>query len=117
MWNIWQEMRLNDVRQRQDDARANARTEALGAEMLERYVKKMALVNQALFEILQKKVGITDEELRRKVDEVDMRDGTSDGRYEASPLTCPKCSAKMTAGALFCPNCGGKAAPKYPYED
>jgi hypothetical protein len=117
MWDILQEMRLNDHSQRHNNARTNARTAGRDTDRLERYVKKMALVNQALFEILQEKVGITDEELRHKISEVDLRDGVADGHLEAAPLTCPKCQTKVTAGALSCPTCGAKVAPKYPFED
>ncbi len=116
MWDIWQETRLNDVSRRQ---RENVfRTKDVDAQVLElnRQVQKMALVNQALFELLKEKVGISDEELRRKVREVDLRDGVQDGDLKAKPLKCPKCGSTVTAGALSCMGCGATVAPQYPFE-
>ena len=76
----------------------------------------MALVNQALYELLQRKTGISDEELRLKIKEIDKRDGHENGKLSATPLKCPKCRNIVTAGALKCPNCEATIAPKYPFE-
>ncbi|MBK1826241.1 zinc ribbon domain-containing protein [Haloferula rosea] len=79
-------------------------------------VRKMALVNQALLELMKEKTGLSDEELRLKVREVDLRDGYEDGKLTAGPVVCPKCGFNVTAGSLSCQTCGAKIAPKYPYE-
>lgn len=116
MWDIFQEIRLNDQSARQSDTDSSLRRTSLNLEDLARQVRKMALVNQALYELLKERTGISDEDLRRRVREIDLRDGRSDGKLEASPLRCPKCRGAVTAGALSCPTCGATVAPKYPYE-
>ena len=116
MWDIFQEIRLNDQSARQSDTDSSLRRASLNLEDLARQVRKMALVNQALYELLKERTGISDEDLRRRVREIDLRDGTADGRLEANPLRCPKCRNTVTAGALSCLTCGATIAPKYPYE-
>ncbi|MCB1133140.1 MAG: hypothetical protein KDN05_18610 [Verrucomicrobiae bacterium] len=116
MWDIYQEMRLNDHRARIAETGASLRETSGDLGDLTQLVRKMALVNQALFELLKERTGLTDEDLRRKIKEVDLRDGKADGRLNAQTLRCPKCGGAVTAGALSCLTCGAMVAPKYPYE-
>lgn len=104
------------LKQGQDDLGSSlSRTDAQLRDLAE-LVRKMALVNQALLETLKDRVGFTDEELRRKIKEVDLRDGREDGKLTAGPLTCSKCGFNVTAGSMSCQTCGAKIAPRYPYE-
>lgn len=116
MWDLFQEIRLNDHRMRQHSIESDTERNRGDLFSLSRQVAKMALVNQALYELLKEKNGITDEDLRRKIREVDQRDGVEDGDLKAAPLRCPKCQSTVTAGALACMACGATVAPKYPYE-
>lgn len=116
MWDLFQEIRLNDQSARLDHANSTIKSTSLSLDDLARQVRKMALVNQALYELLKEKNGISDEDLRRKVREIDLRDGAANARLDASPLRCPKCQSAVTAGALSCPSCGATVAPKYPFE-
>ena len=115
-WDFTQEIRLNDLRKRQSDA--SARATEIGGDIADvtSQVQKMALVNQALYEILKERVGITDEELRRKIREIDLRDGKEDFRATPKPVRCPKCGNMVAEGSLNCKQCGATVAPKYPFE-
>jgi hypothetical protein len=115
-WDAFQQYRIDQLSARQADADVKGRSVEREFRYLERQMGKMALVNQALFELLKAETGITDEDLRRKVREIDLRDGIEDQQLVAGPLTCPKCRAAMTAGALSCPQCGATVAPAYPFE-
>ena len=114
--DIYFQSRLNDISQRHSDVKSESTSLAYEIKQLRRLVSKMALANQALYEILQTKTGITDEELRLKIREIDKRDGIEDGSLKAKPLTCPKCGTTVTAGSLSCYNCQATIAPKYPFE-
>jgi len=116
MWDIYQEIRLDDHRIRQDSLQREQRSSQGDLKDLQRQLDKMALVNQALFEILRERHGISDRDLRLKIQEIDLRDGKADGKVRAAPLTCPKCSRTVSAGALYCSGCGATIAPTYPYE-
>ena len=117
MWDFYQEGRLNDQRARQSELASQQSSSRAELQSLKRQVTKVSLVSQALYELVKEETGITDERLRRKISEVDLRDGSEDGELKACPLRCPKCQNTMTAGALFCQFCGAKVAPKYPFEE
>lgn len=116
MWDIYQEIRINDLRARQLDAESSVRSTAGDLDDMTRHIRKLALVSQALYELMKERTGITDEELRRKIDAIDMRDGGLDGKIDLAPLKCPKCGMGVSSGALKCKGCGAKVAPKYPFE-
>ncbi len=116
MWDFFQEIRLNDLQAQQEDSHSSLRSASGDINELARHVRKLALVNQALYELLKESTGITDEDLRHRIETIDRRDGTSNGRIDAAPLKCPKCAASVRAGALSCHSCGAMVAPKYPFE-
>lgn len=114
--DLYHHARQNELAQRHSELKGD--TSNLGHDLLDlrKLVAKMALANQALYELMRAHTGITDEELRRKMREIDRRDGVEDGKLSAAPLKCPKCYSAVTAGALKCPSCGATVAPKYPFE-
>ena len=116
MWDLFQEIRINDLRAQQGDTKSSLKGATGDLNELNLHVRKLALVNQALYEVLKERTGITEEELRRKIDEIDRRDGVENRRLDAAPLKCPKCGVSVTAGALTCQGCGAKVAPRYPFE-
>ena len=109
-------MRINENHRRHDSVERDVRRSGGDLADLQRQVDKMALVNQALYELLRNLTGITDEDLRMKIREIDKRDGSEDGKIKSSPLRCPKCGGAVTVGALSCQTCGATVAPKYPFE-
>ncbi|BCX48182.1 hypothetical protein HAHE_20900 [Haloferula helveola] len=115
MWDILQQIELNNLRSRQTDAEGQVRNSDFRVGGVEHRISKLELVCQALYELLRERGGMTDEELRRKIREIDLRDGAEDTRMRPKPVHCPKCAATTTAGALYCPQCGAVIAPKYPF--
>lgn len=73
---------------------------------LSRRVERLAILNQALWEILREKIGMTDADLEAKVGEVDMRDGVQDGSMTASAVRCPNCQRVCNARHKKCLYCG-----------
>ncbi len=113
--DIFQQLDLYRIRSNQIETRSKLRKGENEVDALRDQIDKMALINQALYDLLKKHVGITDEELRRKVRELDVSDGVEDGRLRSEPLECPKCGAVVTAGALKCYSCGATIAPSRPF--
>src|SRR5947209_6279585 len=59
---------------------------------LEARVSKLTLVNHAMFELMAQRMGITEAELIDKVNEIDLRDGSLDGRQPTEPpVLCAQC--------------------------
>jgi DNA-directed RNA polymerase subunit RPC12/RpoP len=84
---------------------------------LQTQVDRLSLLTEALWRLLQEKTGITEEELVRKVYEVDMEDGKLDGKKAKNklPLNCPKCGLKTPARRPTCIYCGAPILIK-PFE-
>jgi hypothetical protein len=109
IWDLYQSHRIGQLDDRISDVQAArthdqvARDAAYG---LEEKVDRLALICCALFELLQESSGVSDEQLRKKIAEIDRRDGEQDGRITPRAKQCPKCSAMMSPKFGRCLFCG-----------
>lgn len=69
-------------------------------------IDALALTCQALWELLQQKTGLTEDELQAKMQEIDLRDGVEDGRMSGTSLKCPGCSREVNSRRGNCMYCG-----------
>jgi hypothetical protein len=76
-------------------------------KFFETNLTKALLINEALWEILRDKLRLTEQDLFNKLYEVDMRDGTLDGKNQrSSPSKCPQCGRTVSARHAACIYCG-----------
>ena len=73
---------------------------------LEHQVGRLALLNQALWELLRDKAHLTDADLEKRAHDVDMRDGCEDGQMTAQPVRCPNCGRVSNSKHHKCLYCG-----------
>ncbi|MCJ8329490.1 MAG: hypothetical protein HRT89_21410 [Lentisphaeria bacterium] len=73
---------------------------------LEDRMSKLVLINQAMWEIMSEKLGVSNDELNAKVNEIDLRDGIKDGVGRPAPLDCPECDSKICMKFNRCLFCG-----------
>ena len=73
---------------------------------LQRQVERLAMLNQALWEILRERLGLTDADLEAMAYEVDMRDGVADERITAQAVRCPNCGRVNNSRHAKCLYCG-----------
>lgn len=114
LWDIFQQAQITGLESRTSRAEAAASRAATDAtrrvEELEDRIERMALVNTALFEIMCAKLGVTSEEIRAKVQEVDLRDGVADGKLGTTPVApCRKCHRPISRKHARCLYCGESA--------
>ncbi len=116
LWNLYQQGQISDLQDR--SAYAPPTTPAGENKELEFALGRIALTNQALWEILSAKLGVTEKELVDKMHEIDLRDGVQDGRV--SNLTskrlcaCPSCRRSQNARYARCIYCGAHLAKRPP---
>lgn len=93
------------ARARQEAVRAD---EELHGEILklESKVNALALVCEAMWELLSEKTGLDAGDISRKMDEIDSRDGRRDGRMITRPSDCQRCLRPIQAGQDKCIYCG-----------
>lgn len=73
---------------------------------LRHQVERLTLLNQALWELIREKAGLTDADLERMAEEVDLRDGKADGKMGGNAFTCPTCARVSNAKHYKCLYCG-----------
>jgi hypothetical protein len=84
-----------------EDAEAEIRT-------LRTAIERLILVNRALWEFIAASQGLTDEQLMNKIKEIDLRDGTLDGKIGKPVRKCASCGKVLPAGREKCIYCGAK---------
>jgi hypothetical protein len=66
---------------------------------------RLILVVDAMWSLLED-AGYTDEQLVERIEQIDLLDGTADGRRKPVATTCSNCEAKVAGGLPSCQFCG-----------
>lgn len=93
------------------EAKQQASQYADRVHALEAQMAHVSLACQAMWEILRERTGISEADLLAKMKEVDMRDGTQDGRMSPVIIKCPACGKPANSKTTRCMYCGA-AIPK-----
>jgi len=113
-----QEGRIQNATRRADQAVEKTIDLESDAGSLQRRVEVMALANQALFEILRDRLGISEEEVIYRMAEIDAQDGRKDGKMSTSArvVTCRRCGRAVSTTRLRCMYCGELVIEGHLYE-
>jgi hypothetical protein len=109
LWDLIQHYQIGQLDAKLDRLQGASSEESIAREANKHLVDRvegLALVTQALFELLQETTGVSEEKLRAKVTEIDLRDGQADGRMTRKAKKCPKCDAMMSPRFGRCLFCG-----------
>ncbi len=99
IWNLRQDERIKETSSEIILAKdAIAETE----ERLER----LALICQAMWSLLEEKTDLTEDDLVKRVTEIDLKDGRLDGKYEKPLVKCEECGATISQRFGKCLFCG-----------
>lgn len=113
---ILQEHRIRETEkqvQRASDKAIDATSASLD---LRKRVEGLALANQALFEILQSRLGISEEDVLQRMAEIDGRDGVRDGMMAARVVPCRNCGRKVSTARQRCMFCGKSVVDGHLFE-
>lgn len=69
-------------------------------------VDRLSLSCQALWELVREHSDISEDDLINKIIEVDLRDGSRDGRIRSSAIECGNCSRNTSPNRDTCFWCG-----------
>jgi hypothetical protein len=109
LWDLIQHYQLRQLDAKLDRLQDNSHQESSARDANKHLVDKvegLALITRALFELLQEATGVSEQRLREKITEIDLRDGQADGRMTRKPKKCPKCDAMMSPRFGRCLFCG-----------
>jgi hypothetical protein len=112
-WELGQNRRIAQAEAAADSAAASASNAVHAAKHeineLERRLDKLTLVNMALWELLQQKLGVQEQDLLAKIEEIDLRDGKLDGKVGGGAASaCAACGRVLNARHQRCLYCGAK---------
>ena len=68
-------------------------------------IDSLALICQAMWELIREKTSLTDLEIERKIEEIDLRDGKADGKMSKHARKCVQCgrlNARRHTRCLYC---------------
>ena len=81
------------------------------ADVLRMDIDRLLMITEALWSILKEQHGYEDNELIKRIVQIDMRDGKLDGRLPVSPPTpCPNCGRILGKNRPICSYCGEPVA-------
>ncbi len=83
----------------------NAALKTDAAEMRDQ-LERLCLLTQAMWELVSQKLGLTETNLEKAAQEIDLRDGIADGKMSAHPLRCPQCGRISNSKHKKCLYCG-----------
>jgi len=109
-WQVYQSERIRELQERISTVRTHDSLARDAAHRLEAKVDQLALLCQAMFELLQASSGLTDDQLNKKILEIDARDGQIDGRITPRVKKCPKCDGTISPQFGRCLFCGHRDA-------
>jgi hypothetical protein len=109
LWDLLQQYQIGQLDAKLDRLQDTSLRETIASganKNLADKIEGLALITRALFELLQETTGVSEEKLRAKITEIDLRDGQADGRMTPIPKKCPKCDATMSPRFGRCLFCG-----------
>jgi hypothetical protein len=104
-WKHWSSNRSQSAA---DAAAANAEA----ASSLQSQIDGLLLASQAMWELVRERTGLTEEDLRQRMEEIDLRDGIRDGRVGPAKVNCPACNRTNNDRRTHCVYCGRELAPE-----
>lgn len=88
-------------------ASAKARRATTEVNLLGADIEKLLMITEALWTVLKEKHGYTDDDLIRRITEIDIRDGKLDGKVAKSPpVECHRCGRTALGRHPACLYCG-----------
>jgi len=75
-------------------------------ENLEEQLNRLTLINIALWSLLEEQTTLTEEDLTRRVHDMDLADGELDGKLHTRLQTCSRCGQTLSRKHRRCLHCG-----------
>ncbi len=105
LFDIHQSGQIQEAGAAAAGARSRADAVAERVSNLERRCEKLALGCQAMLELLRERGGPSDAEILARMEQIDTRDGSRDGRITPHVVACPKCGRQASNRRKTCLYC------------
>lgn len=111
--DLYQQGKIEAAAQRA--TRAAESVERMGDDIraVGRQVEMLAITCQALWELLREQTGLRDQDVLRKVQEIDLRDGSADGKMTQQVNSCAACGRPNNSRRSACLYCGAELSQEH----
>lgn len=110
LWDLVQQGQISQANLTAEFAKdqSSSNSERIHKEVLrlEAKIDSLAIISQALWEVLREKTDLTEKDIEAKIAEIDSRDGRQDGKMTGKPVLCPACNRPAHSRLRTCPYCG-----------
>ena len=106
LFDIYQQGQIRDTSRKAIDSKKEARDAITQVHRLQASVGKLTLINKALWEMVKKEFGKEDSDLFELVKEIDLRDGSLDGKIPHDVKKCRRCGRIINRRHQRCLYCG-----------
>ena len=81
------------------------------------HLRQLLLITEAMWSLLSERTGVTVDDLRARMEEIDAADGVVDGRRGPTPPEpCPSCGAMVDRSRSSCAFCGVEVPGRDPFD-
>jgi hypothetical protein len=118
IFDVYQQAKTAGLESLQADTDRRVTNTADKLRELEQRYERMTLVTNALWQLLKAHTGLTDADLKKYIEKVDLSDGVRDGKLTINKgaMDCPHCSRRVLKRATVCAWCGGKLTSGDPFQ-
>ena len=82
---------------------------------LQNRLDRLHLITQALWELTREKLSLSDEDLTKLIEDIDLRDGARNGKVAVKAVMCPDCKKPASVRTDICLYCGKEVKRKNPF--
>lgn len=103
---------------RSSGARAEAKVSSVEIQLrvMQGDIDRLSLLCQAMWELVSEKTNLTGQDIEQKVMEIDLRDGTLDGKLGRSQRQCPQCNRNLHRRHDKCLYCGHEVGREHAFD-
>ena len=88
------------------EAKGDARDAKRNTAEVDAKLERALLACEAMWTLLRDKLGMTDVDLLKRINEIDLSDGKLDGKVRRSAVSCPSCNRTIARRFPKCMYCG-----------
>lgn len=110
IWDLLQQGQIESASQNANvakrDSKQNADKIFNETRRLEAKINTLALISQALWELMKENTNLSEDDIEKKIAEIDLRDDRKDGQMTGKPMSCNRCNRPTHSKLKTCMYCG-----------
>ena len=106
LWDVYQQQQIGQAQRTAISASQKNINLSERVDRLEDQIDSLAIVCQAMWELLSEHLTDPIDQLNEKVHEIDLRDGKLDGKMRRVETSCAQCNRSLHARHRHCMYCG-----------